>query len=1640
MTEQRPLDLDDILNAWRREAKASGYSVERAKGRAFEDLCIVYMEHDPIQSTLFEAPVPYAAWAREHGRSEADLGIDLVAKVLDGDGWCAIQCKFWAEGKRLSKSSIDSFVAASGSEEFSRRILIDTAEGWNRNAEAIARTQSVPVVRIGIGEMRKSPIKWGRYVRHGVVERRPRKSPRPHQEEAILKAVNGLAEPGSRGKLIMACGTGKTFTSLRIAEKLGGPGGRVLYLVPSLALMSQTVREWAADATIPLRSFAVCSDSQVGVRRYRNDDRIDMDVLDLAFPATTEAVRFAKEASPVAEDRLTVVFATYHSLPVIGKAQRVHGLPDFDLTICDEAHRTAGARLKGKEESHFVQIHSQENIRANRRLYMTATPKVYKSSARDKAGKLDAELCSMEDKAIYGPVLFELGFGRAVENGLLTDYKVVVLTVPEDAVPNWLSTTLAESELKLETGAKLSGCWRALAKVDQEEYPEDDQQPMRRAIAYCRDIKSSKQVEDLFESIASSYRQSLIQVTSQYIPNYGVRAAHVDGHFNARRRGERISWLDSVRPDGGACHVLSNARCLAEGVDVPDLDAILFMHPRKSQIDVVQAVGRVMRRASGKRMGYVILPVAIPAGTEPQAALNNSKTFQVVWQVLNAIRSHDERFEALLNLIEEGQEVKNLSILAVSDWQAQSKRTGGGPSPQPTNGSAGHQTELEFDLPASVRAKIVDKCGNRRYWDEWAIDVAKIAQRHINRIKAMVTADEAAKEIFEEFVKELQDDLNEGVSWSDAIEMLAQHMVTRPVFEALHGDARFVSENPVSKGMQLVLDVLKPANIETEAEGLEEFYGSVARRARAANTLIARQKIITELYDKFFRNAFPTTAAKLGIVYTPIEIVDFILHSVDEILREEFGQSLSSPGVQILDPFTGTGTFVTRIIQNGLIRAHDLPRKYQSEIHANEIMLLAYYIAAVNIESAYHAHMDAGEYLQFPGIILTDTFEMQEKDDLIAQILPDNSEQRKRQKAAPIQVIVGNPPWSVGQRSENDAAQNQSYPQLDKRIANSFAHYSTATSKNSLYDSYIRAIRWASDRIGDSGVIGFVTNAGWIDGNAADGVRKCLADEFSSIHVVHLRGNQRTQGELSRREGGKVFGAGSRAAVAITLLVRNPERSGCRILFHDIGDYLNREEKLERITSFRSTKGIREFGGWSSIIPNDHHDWVNQRDPGFANFMVVGDKSSGSSIGTKIFRNYSRGIASARDAWCYNYSQAVLHSNVDAMIRFYNEERVRLRNQITGGRKLSKKAVTDLVNNDPKRISWTSALKNDLRRNRVLGLNDGRITYSQYRPFTRQSLFFGRRLNERVYQIPKLFPHADARNRLICVTGKGVSDSFSCLMVKDIPDLGLVASGQCFPQWVYSKRKERGAELFVSDDDTDNYGYSRERAINETAVSAFQRSLGQKMGGGGGGGILCADDLFYYIYAVLHVPAYRSRYAANLKKELPRIPPPQTIADFHTLASAGRALGDLHVNYVDAKPWVIDFEKGGWHPPEGIASEDWFRVRDKPMRHVGNDRSRVKFNEHIVVSGIPTDAYDYMINGKPAIKWVMERQRVFTHKDSGIVNDANRYALETMHDPSYPLQLMAKVIHISMETNKIVEQLPEPEWNLGEDWLISGLR
>ena len=1644
--------LDSLLNEYRTLATS-----EREKGAMFEELTRQFLLHDARFAHQFKEVYLWSEWPE---RQTGDTGIDLVAIPADENaGLVAIQCKFYAPGHTVHKRDIDSFLTASGKAPFTRRILVDTSgTAWGKNSQDAIEGQHIPVSRITLADLRDSDIDWRTYSlgSRQAPTTRERKVPRDHQVRARSAVMAGF-DTSDRGQLIMACGTGKTFTSLIIArefmEREGG-SARILFAVPSLALLKQTLDDWSVEVDSAFTAWAVCSDTKVSAR---SDAPADSTV-DLPIPATTDAQRLALSlgANNDAEG-LQVVFATYQSIEVIHQVQELAGETwhDFDLVICDEAHRTTGAKLTTANESAFTKIHDDAFIRRSKTLYMTATPRIFAENAKSKASQKDVILTSMDDKDTYGPVFFRLGFGQAVKENLLTDYKVIILTVSEEEVSQkYQLIAEMDGELNLDTAAKLTGCWNALAKRKNPGSDVDygsDCSPMRRAVAFCRDIKASKQVTDQFPDLVNGTSGLSNLTNADASDNLQVECRHVDGTMNAAVRAREMDWLTegAGTDEEPVCRILTNARCLSEGVDVPTLDAVLFLSPRNSQVDVIQAVGRVMRRAEGKDFGYIILPVAIPAGMSPEQALDDNERFKVVWQVLKALRAHDERLDAAINSMElNGQGPENIIVDTVS--LASDKRSSdplegsgtepGGQDPLAT-GVQGHLALLPSDWKEAVFGRIVKKVGSSLYWVDWSKDIATVANRYIHLINQLLE-DPQRQSAFQDFVKALQTTLNPAVDRNAAVEMLAQHMLTAPLFEAMFPDHSFSKQNPVSRAMNTIVEMLASHSMfENESTSLDAFYQAMIERIEAVHTLSGKQEIMRTLYDRFFSQAFPSMSERLGIVFTPVEVVDFIIRSADDAMRTAFKQTLADPGVAIIEPFAGTGTFVARLLQLGVIPPEALERKYLQEIFANEVVLLSYYIASINIEQVYHQvraeqGVDEG-YVEFPGMTLTDTFQLHDSDGTITEDfegLAANNERAKAEKDSAITVIVMNPPYSSGQNSANDNNQNLAYPRLDERIAATYAAKSTGVNKNSLYDSYFRALRWASDRIGQRGVIAFVSNSSFVDGNSADGVRLSLQEEFSQIFVFNLRGGVRGKmGDVAKREGGNVFPI--MTGVAITVLVKDPSHSGTAEVFYaEVEDYATRQEKLDQISAYESIEGISGADAFRSIAPNQHGDWISSRDERFATFQEIGNKAlKGKEATPAIFRQYSNGLKTNRDAWCYNFSREAVASNMRRMIDNYNAA-------VEAG------TTAEAINTDSTQINWNRQLIRDLVSRKHHEFNADSIRSGIYRPFCAQSVYFAREMNDMIYQLPQFLPTASHRNLTIAVEDDSRKELTS-LMTDLLPDLHTMGTTQTFPLYTWepiSSASNNELDLF-------SLGAEEETTQTDEAVCTsaldFTRPIGEQIPVLLNGyrrvdnitdatlatyrahyvnAAITKEDIFFYVYALLHHPEYRERYENDLKKMLPHIP---RAAGFHTYASVGRKLADLHVNYERVEPYPSVQEEASLHAPE----KPWerYRIGERKMRFPklgrrDKDFTRLEYNDYVTLTGIPAQAQGYSISGRSPLEWIIDRYHVKTDKASGIVNDPNDFLRERGR-PDAVVDLIKRLVTVSMRTQELLATLPALE-------------
>ncbi len=1553
------MTFDELIQLAREQAN----EVQRDKGTLFEKIAQIYFQNEPTYKNLFSDVWLLNEVPEEYVIPKKDTGVDLVARNEATGELTAIQAKFY--DNKIYKRHIDSFLAELGKSYYSDGIIVYSLDSLSSNADEAINQLSKPVAQIGLSDLRNSQVDWESFIpsRPNEVKVKNVKKTRPYQNEAIDLTIEYFQEH-DRGQLIMAPGTGKTFTSLKLVEKMAKQTSKetfnVLYLVPSIQLLSQTLIGWNNDTELSMHSFAVTSDRNAS--KKKNAD--ELSAKDIGFPATTDSEKLLSNYKKIENNQrdLTVVYSTYQSIEVLHEAQE-KGFPEFDIVICDEAHRTTGAKALGEEASVFTRVHNNNYIKASKRLYQTATPKIYGTDAKQKAEDSSIVLSSMDNKDIYGEEIFRLGFGQAVSNDILTDYKVMVLAVDEKVIQKDMQRVLSDSEngLDVDDVSKLIGVWNGLMKrssVDKEAVFEG--KPMQRAISFINTINNSKKISSQFNEVVNEYLEGNESIQQS------INVRHVDGMMNTLEKKEALDWLSEDFAEDET-RVLSNVKFLTEGIDVPNLDAVIFLAPKKSQVDIVQAVGRIMRKFKDKEYGYIILPIVIPEGTTPESILDNNKKYEAVWQILNALRSVDERFSAMINKLElNRKKPENMDVIGIGE--APSVEDMENTSTIGEKDDAIYQTSLELDwgeIENAIYAKVVKKVGDRRYLEDWSEDVAKIAQRHIEQITIMIKDKNSKTAIeFDKFLKSLQHNINESIDEKQAIEMLAQHLITAPIFEALFGEYSFVNNNPVSEAMDKIVEELSRfGGFNKEQDELKEFYDSVKLRAEGIDNAEAKQKIIITLYDKFFSKGFKETTQRLGIVFTPVEVVDFIVKSVDDVLKKHFGKSIEDEGVHILDPFTGTGTFIVRTLHylkdklsNGEITLADVTRKYTQELHANEIVLLSYYIAAINIESTF-AEMNQQEYKPFEGIVLTDTFESTEQEDTLDDsFFGTNDERLKRQQEVPITAIIGNPPYSAGQKSDNDNSANVSYPKLEQAISKSYAKYTGSKMKKTLYDSYIEAFRWAGDRLGSKGVIGFVSNGSFIDSQATDGMRKCLHDEFNHLYIFNLRGDARTSGEQRRKEGGNIFDTGSRTPIAVSILVKDGSDNH-EIYYHDIGDYIKRDNKLLIIQNSISVNGI----DWKKIIPDKNNDWINQRDGDYESYLSLKGKDNG------IFREHLIGVTTGRDFWVYGFNQKATISNVEKLSLNYNYELDRLK---------SEENRSQLVNLDSSFLSWGRGLRKRIDKGLEVNVDSKNVILSMYRPFTKKYLFY----QDEIIENPGSFKKIKQRmGDIIYIQGPGEKSDFSSIITRYIPNFHLISSGKALPE-------------YLGEDSLGN--------ISNLNPQAY-KFLGFE-----------EKEVIFYIYALLHHPDYLLRYKNDLKKDFPRIP---KVRNKEKYLEIGKELADLHLNYEDVPAY------------DGVSivfKSDNPSFKVKKMKHPKRGQlDTIIFNEDIVITDIPERAYEYVVNGKPAIEWIIDQYQVKKDKKSGIVDDPNEFS----NNPKYIFNLLLSIINVSMQTMDLVESLPPLE-------------
>ena len=838
------------------------------------------------------------------------------------------------------------------------------------------------------------------------------------------------------------------------------------------------------------------------------------------------------------------------------------------------------------------------------------------------------------------------------------------------------------------------------------------------------------------------------------------------------------------------------------------------------------------------------------------------------------------------------------------------------------------------------------------------------------------------QEAFAHFHQQCQISINPNLSIAAVEEMLIQHLLTERIFATVFKNRDFTRRNIIARDIEKVIDVLTAhaLNRDQFLQSLDPFYIAIERTAATITDFSQKQGFLNAVYEQFFQGFSVKVADTHGIVYTPQPIVDFMVKSVEHILQTEFNRSLSDSGVRIIDPFVGTGNFIVRIMQE--LNPIALERKYTAdppELQCNEVMLLPYYIASLNIEHEFYNATH--RYVPYEGLCLVDTFELAEEREQLQLFTPDNTARVEKQKESEMFVVIGNPPYNMGQANENDNNKNRKYETMDKLVADTYAKDSKATLRNKLSDPYVKAVRWASDRIGDEGVVAFVTNNGFLDGIAFDGMRKHLAKDFEAIYILDLGGNVRKNPKLSGTTH-NVFGI--QVGVSINFFVKKTgiTNSETQIFYACVDEFWRKEEKYQYLDSKQHYQNIT----WKEIIPDRRDTWLTEGlHPEFETFIPMGTKETKASKGeTKgvIFKTYSLGVSTNRDAWVYNFDRTALSENISRMIHIYNTEVARWEQGADRSTNLD-----DYIVSDETKIKWSSTLKRKLQSGQLAAFADAKMRKSLYRPFTSLNLYFDRLMIDRVLVFPSIFPTSETEkeNRVICVNVTR-EKPFTCLMAACPPNLvvtgGFGSATQCFPFYVYNED-----------------GTNRQENITDWALTHFQTHYEDDT--------ITKWDIFHYTYGLLHQPDYREKYKANLKRDLPHIP---FVKDFWGFAKAGERLADLHVNY-ESQPEYSNL-KFIQNPDVPL---DW---RVEKMK-LSRDKTQIAYNNFLTIDGIPPEVFDYRLGTRSALEWVIDQYRIKTDKRSGIVNDPNR-----TDDPQYIVKLIGKVVTVSLETVVIVEELP----------------
>ncbi len=1417
----------------------------------------------------------------------------------------------------------------------------------------------------------------------------------------------------------MACGSGKTFTAFSIIKAITQPGALILFLVPSLDLMRQTISFSRRDADFDFDGFAVCSDQTTAYKSQQDN----IFVSDAEIPIS-DVIRSPADIKnhydhlkKISKTNRNIIFSTYQSLDKIIATQRFFNLPCIDLIVCDEAHRTAKIKDKAvKKKDNFSSVHDNNKLQANKRLYMTATPKVFTKSkwVKQKHDYENVELWSMDDdpNGIFGKHFFTFSFSEGVAKKCLSDFRVIVLGLCEteytaeyqkykesvqhdyDAYKesvenkNELQTARPANKkvdlmIELSDYTRLMGVFKILAEEN-----------INSAIAFCRFATKKAGNSLLLANFFEDYKK-------RFLLKKETKIIHIDGTMSTAQRRSKINELENHAP--GECVVLSNARCLTEGVDVPALDAVIFMHGRKSKIDIVQATGRVMRQQKDKKYGVVILPIVgrlnekqLTNEITKRLITVNSDEFKKIEDVLNALRSpqvkpligknannvrelDDEWNKNLIEVVVRINVKKIKKLLLQQNAHTPSKKED--VKKQEIEYSNILEKQINKAILTSekyIKSGVLKRIGSRSYWSIWMGDyLVKTASRTKDHIYNLLNKEEN-QELFNKFSKKLKTYLNPNISKEDVINLLRDSFVTEPIFNILFPNS--LINNPVAKTITDFIQSLKLDNaMDVEKEALKSFYNEIELEVKTINEEKAKQNLLKKIYGEYINLIYPGKAKELGIVYTPVEVIDFLLKSVSYLLKTEFNNSsFNDKEVKILDPFTGVGTFISRLLSEdlNLINGEHLLYKYNNDIYANEILLLPYYIASTNIQHVFNTRFktEYSQYLPFPGIIWTDTFQLYEKQFETQMQMKlskdDNNERISKQEKEAINVIIGNPPYSI--------KKNNKYKKLDSDI-HKLASLSKAKGKNKLFDSYIKSFFFSVHQIkknNKKGIIAFITNNGYLNNISSDSFRKYfLEKEFYKIFIIDLKGDIRSDIRLhEKKEGESIFKntmIGSCLFIGILNEQAHSEIKG-KVFYIKVGNNWKSEKKLEWLSRKKSIEILWKNNEFTKIYSDKNGDWFDKK--------VLWPKSY-IKLRKGIFNLWSNGVKFHKLRFATNFSEIKIKPAMEKEIDKYNSYFVN-KNIKFSSKELNEKIEANIVSPS---------------------FDENYLRFIQTRPFVKKWCYYDEHWILSHYQMKKICPITGSSENIM------INFYINPLAVKTLTTYSFIEGVQNYPFYLYDSKSQ---DLLKKTETT-------KTNINNLAHKYFHYKKNNDA-------MINNDLILDYTYGFLHYKEYQTKFKNNfIARDSPYICKPKSYNCFLKISKIGKQLKELHLNYENCcykgknVPYNAEFEKGNWDLEDSdykVRKMSWAKDQQ------GNvDKSKIIFNEFIAIKNIPLQAYQYKVGFKSAIKHVMDGYKVEEKKNS----DPNDFAIETMHDPKYILKLLIRIINLSLITLDLVKQLPD---------------